>query len=186
MIDVITLTDGGQGPLEVARRISDFVGASRESLELALYDLRLHDETADVVRSALVAAHERGVNVRLLYNLDRVDRVPVPPPPKTEPGLVESLPFATAAVPGWPDLMHHKFVVRDRTAVWSGSTNWTDDSWTREENVIVVIESTGVAIRFQEDFAQLWKKREVAASGRVPTDPIRVGDAHVRTWFSPK
>jgi phosphatidylserine/phosphatidylglycerophosphate/cardiolipin synthase-like enzyme len=82
--------------------------------------------------------------------------------------------------------MHHKYVVRDRDAVWSGSTNWTDDSWTREENIIVVVESTGIAIRFQEDFAQLWKKRTVAASGRVSTDPIRVGDAQVRTWFSPK
>ena len=83
-------------------------------------------------------------------------------------------------MPGWPDLMHHKYVVRDRDAVWSGSTNWTDDSWTREENVIVVVESTGVAIRFQEDFAQLWKKRKVEGSGRVASDPIRVGDAEVR------
>jgi len=127
------------------------------------------------------------VNVRLVYNLDREDRTPpIPPPPKTEPTLIESLPFETAAVPGWPDLMHHKYVVRDRDAVWSGSTNWTDDSWTREENVIVVVHSTGVAIRFQEDFAQLWKKRDVQASGKVATDPIRVGDAQVRTWFSPK
>ncbi len=118
----------------------------------------------------LVGAHERGVHVRLVYNVDEVvDRPPVPPPPKTEPDLVESLPFETAAVPGWPDLMHHKYVVRDRDAVWSGSTNWTDDSWTREENVIVVVESTGVAIRFQEDFAQLWKKRKVEGSGKVAT-----------------
>jgi phosphatidylserine/phosphatidylglycerophosphate/cardiolipin synthase-like enzyme len=125
--------------------------------------------------------------VRLVYNLDPEDeRPPVPPPPKTEPELVESLPFETAGVPGWPDLMHHKYVVRDRDAVWTGSANWTEDSWSREENVIVVVESSGVAIRFQEDFAQLWKKREVAASGRVPTDPIRVGDARVRTWFSPR
>jgi phosphatidylserine/phosphatidylglycerophosphate/cardiolipin synthase-like enzyme len=181
------LTDGGQTSLEVAGMIADFVAPAKESLELALYDLRLHDDTADVVRGALVGAHERGVNVRLVYNLDRdVERPPIPPPPKTEPSLVESLPFATAAVPGWPDLMHHKFVVRDRAAVWSGSTNWTDDAWTREENVIVIVESTGVAIRFQEDFAQLWKKRDVQASGRVPTEPIRVGDAEVRTWFSPK
>jgi len=181
------LTDGGQTSLEVAGMIADFVAPAKESLELALYDLRLHNETADVVRGALVGAHERGVNVRLVYNLDRdVERPPIPPPPKTEPSLVESLPFATAAVPGWPDLMHHKFVVRDRAAVWSGSTNWTDDAWTREENVIVIVESTGVAIRFQEDFAQLWKKRDVQASGRVPTEPIRVGDAEVRTWFSPK
>ena len=187
MIDVRTLTDGGQQSLEVARWIADFVTPARETLELALYDVRLHDDTADLVRAALVGAHERGVHVRLLYNLDPDEqRVPVPPPPKTEPDLIESLPFETAGVPGWPDLMHHKYVIRDRDAVWTGSTNWTDDSWTREENVIVVVESTGVAIRFQEDFAQLWKKREVSASGRVPPDPIRVGDAEVGTWFSPK
>ena len=187
LIQVHTLTDGGQTSLDVARLIADFVSAAQESLELALYDIRLHDDTADVVRDALVGAHERGVNVRLVYNLDRDDvRPPLPPPPKTEPTLIESLPFDTAAVPGWPDLMHHKYVVRDRDAVWSGSANWTDDSWTREENVIVVVESTGVAIRFQEDFSQLWKTRDVERSGKVPTDPIRVGDATVRTWFSPK
>src|SRR5258705_1334283 len=171
-IHVDTLTDGGQTSLDIARKIATFVGGARETLELALYDIRLDDETGDIVRAALVGAHERGVHVRLVYNVDEVDeRPPVPPPPKTEPDLVESLPFETAAVPGWPELMHHKYVVRDRDAVWSGSMNWTDDSWTREENVIVIVESTGIAIRFQEDFAQLWKKRTVAASGRVATEP---------------
>jgi phosphatidylserine/phosphatidylglycerophosphate/cardiolipin synthase-like enzyme len=187
VIEVHTLTDGGQTAVDVGRRIATFVDGAKQTLELALYDIRLHDETADIVRGALVGAHERGVNVRLLYNVDEVDeRPPIPPPPKTEPSLIESLPFATAPVPGWPDLMHHKYVVRDRDAVWAGSTNWTDDSWTREENVIVIVHSTGVAIRFQDDFAQLWKKRKVSASGKVATDPIRVGDAMVRTWFSPK
>jgi phosphatidylserine/phosphatidylglycerophosphate/cardiolipin synthase-like enzyme len=186
-IDVRALTDGGQTSLDVARLIADFVEPARETLELALYDIRLHDDTAEVVKGALVGAHERGIHVRLVYNLDEEDaRPPVPPPPKTEPDLVESLPFETAAVPGWPDLMHHKYVVRDRDAVWTGSTNWTDDSWTREENVIVTLESAGVAIRFQDDFAQLWKKRKVEPTGNVPTNPIEVGDASVRTWFSPK
>ena len=187
MIDIHTLTDGGQTSLEVARMIESFVTPARETLELALYDVRLHDDTAEVVRDALVGAHERGVNVRLLYNVDQEqERPPVPPPPKTEPDVIESLPFETVGIPGWPDLMHHKYVIRDRDAVWTGSTNWTDDSWTREENVIVVVESTGVAIRFQEDFAQLWKKREVAGSGRVPSDPISVHGAEVGTWFSPQ
>jgi phosphatidylserine/phosphatidylglycerophosphate/cardiolipin synthase-like enzyme len=187
VIEIHTLTDGGQTPLDIARLLEAFVRPARETLELALYDLRLHDDTADVVRGALVGAHERGVHVRLIYNVDREDRhPPIPPPPKTEPDLVESLPFETVGIPGWPDLMHHKYVVRDRDAVWTGSTNWTDDSWSREENVIAIVESRGVAIRFQDDFAQLWKKREVQPTGRVPTDPIDVGNAEVRTWFSPK
>jgi phosphatidylserine/phosphatidylglycerophosphate/cardiolipin synthase-like enzyme len=186
-IEVRTLTDGGQSAAEIARKIADFVAPASETLELALYDVHLQDDTGAIVRDALVEAHERGVHVRLIYNLERADRrPPVPPPPSTQPDLVESLPFETAAVPGWPDLMHHKYVVRDRDAVWTGSTNWTDDSWTREENVIVIVQSQGIAIRFQDDFAQLWQNRAVEPTGRVPTDPIRVGDTEVRTWFSPK
>jgi phosphatidylserine/phosphatidylglycerophosphate/cardiolipin synthase-like enzyme len=187
VIDARTLTDGGQTSLDIARLIAAYLGAARESLELALYDLRLHDETSDVVRAALVGAAERGVRVRLIYNLDKdEDRVPVPPPPKTEPELVERLPFPTAAVPGWPDLMHHKYVIRDRASVWTGSTNWTDDSWSREENVIVTVESQGLAARFAEDFEQLWTKRDVEKSGRVDSSAVDVDGVPVRPWFSPK
>jgi phosphatidylserine/phosphatidylglycerophosphate/cardiolipin synthase-like enzyme len=109
----------------------------------------------------------------------------VPPPPATDPGLIESLPFPTAGIPGIPDLMHHKYVVRDRAAVWSGSTNWTADSWTREENVIVTVESPELAARFGEDFEQLWTKRDVRRSGKVETAPLQVGGTTVRPWFCP-
>ena len=186
MIELHTLTDGGQSALDVAQRLAEFIAPAAQTLELALYDVRLHDDTAEAVRRALVGAHERGVDVRLVYNLDRPDRVPVPPPPKTEPELVESLPFATVSIKGWPDLMHHKFVIRDGAAVWTGSTNWTDDSWTREENVIAVVESTDVAARFHQDFDQLWTTRDVQRSGKVDSTPITVDGKAVRTWFSPK
>jgi phosphatidylserine/phosphatidylglycerophosphate/cardiolipin synthase-like enzyme len=186
LIEVQTLTDGGQSALDVARKLAGFLEPAAKTLELALYDVRLHDDTADGIRGALVGSHERGVDVRLIYNVDRPDRVPVPPPPKTEPELVESLPFATVGVQGWPDLMHHKFVVRDSTAVWTGSTNWTDDSWTREENVIATVESAPVAGRFRQDFEQLWKTRDVQRSGKVDSSPVMVDGKPVRAWFSPK
>jgi phosphatidylserine/phosphatidylglycerophosphate/cardiolipin synthase-like enzyme len=138
------------------------------------------------VRDALTGAAARGVEVRLAYNLDEDGHpVPVPPPPGTEPGLIESLPFPTAAIPGVPDLMHHKYVIRDKAAVWSGSTNWTVDSWTREENVIVTAESAELAARFGIDFDQLWVKRDVGRSGKVDTAPFDVEGAAVRAWFCP-
>jgi phosphatidylserine/phosphatidylglycerophosphate/cardiolipin synthase-like enzyme len=77
--------------------------------------------------------------------------------------------------------MHHKYVVRDSKAVWTGSTNWTDDSWSRQENVIVIVESAGVAADFRLDFEQLVCTESVASSGRV--EP-RWRDG-VRTWFTP-
>ena len=126
------------------------------------------------------------MNVRLAYNLDEDGHpVPVPPPPRTEPGLIESLPFPTAAIPGVPDLMHHKYVIRDGAALWSGSTNWTVDSWTREENVIVTAESPELAARYAEDFEQLWTRRDVAHSGKVDTAPFQIAGTAVRAWFCP-
>jgi phosphatidylserine/phosphatidylglycerophosphate/cardiolipin synthase-like enzyme len=137
------------------------------------------------VRDALTGASARGVAVRLAYNLDRDERVPIPAPPRTEPELVESLPFPTAAIPGSPDLMHHKYAVRDDESVWTGSTNWTADSWTREENLIVTVDSRELAGRYTTDFEQLWTKRDVEKSGKVDSGALEVDGASIRTWFCP-
>jgi phosphatidylserine/phosphatidylglycerophosphate/cardiolipin synthase-like enzyme len=126
------------------------------------------------------------VAVRLAYNLDDAPvRPPVPPPPRTDPTLIEALPFPTAAIPGTPDLMHHKYVIRDRAAVWTGSMNWTADSWTREENVVITLDSSELAARYTTDFEQLWTHREVRHSGKVDSAPLTIETATVRPWFCP-
>ena len=124
--------------------------------------------------------------MRLAYNFeDNGHPVPVPPPPRTQPSLIESLPFPTAGIPGVPDLMHHKYVIRDQAAVWTGSTNWTSDSWTREENVILTLQSAELAARYGIDFEQLWSHRDVGRSGKVDTAPFQVENRTVRAWFCP-
>jgi phosphatidylserine/phosphatidylglycerophosphate/cardiolipin synthase-like enzyme len=135
------------------------------------------------VKDALVGASQRGVAVRLAYNVDHGKKLP--PPPLTQPDLVESLPVPTRAIPGVPDLMHHKYVVRDGASLWSGSTNWTADSWTREENVIVTLDSPELCRAFTDDFEQLWSTRDVSKTGKVATDPVAVDGVQVRPWFCP-
>ena len=143
MIELHTLDPGAQEPLEVARRVAAFADAAERTLDLALYDVRLPDPAGSVVRQALEGAAERGVAVRLAYNLEQEEerQVPVPPPPETEPDLIESLKLPTLGIPGIPDLMHHKYAVRDGRSVWTGSTNWTNDAWSLQENVIATVES---------------------------------------------
>jgi phosphatidylserine/phosphatidylglycerophosphate/cardiolipin synthase-like enzyme len=166
--------------------LGDWVSAAQHSLEIAIYDIQLPDPVGAVLRDALTGAAARGVDVRLAYNFEEDGHPqPVPVPPKTQPELIESLPFPTAGIPGEPDLMHHKYMIRDDTHVWTGSTNWTLDSWTREENVIITIESPELAARYGIDFDQLWTRRDVRRSGRVDTATLQVGNTSMRPWFCP-
>ena len=61
--------------------------------------------------------------------------------------------------------MHHKYVVRDGEAVWTGSMNWTLDSWTREENVIATVDAPGGRRGVRADFEQIWRRRRVEDTG---------------------
>ena len=79
MIELRTYRDGGQTAEDVARQVAEFLGAAKRSLELALYDIRLVGEAAELGMGALVGAHERGVAVRLVDNVNHPGPVPVPP-----------------------------------------------------------------------------------------------------------
>lgn len=187
-IELRTLTDGGQTPAEIAREIATFIGAARTSLDLALYDVRFETDAGALVLATLLAAQQRGVLIRLAYNVDHPGPIPVPPPPETKPEAIEALPVPTRGIAGVPDLMHHKFVVRDATDVWSGSTNWTDDSWSRQENVIVrVLDAPGLARAFTLNLDELWERGKVGHTGRVQPRPVTVGSSiEVRAWFTPE
>jgi phosphatidylserine/phosphatidylglycerophosphate/cardiolipin synthase-like enzyme len=182
-VEVRTLTDGGQPAEDTADALASFINAADKTVEVAIYDLNLPDPVGAIVRDAFLAANNRGVAIRLAYNADHRKDTDVPPPPQTVPEFIEAFPFPTAAIPGVPDLMHHKYVVRDGAAVWTGSTNWTQDSWTREENVIVTVDSAALAQRYLEDFEQLWSSRNVSHSGKVDTSPVAPG---VAAWFCPR
>jgi phosphatidylserine/phosphatidylglycerophosphate/cardiolipin synthase-like enzyme len=185
-IAVHTLTDGGQAPLTIAQRLAAFVEEARKSLDIAIYDFKLGGEVAAVVAEAIRSAAARGVAVRFAYNVDHRRPIAVPPPPRIDADLVARLGVPSEAIPGVPDLMHHKYVVRDRGAVWTGSTNWTDDSWSREENLIVIVDSEALANSFELDFEQLWRSRTVAGSGDVDPESIEIGASNVRAWFCPE
>jgi phosphatidylserine/phosphatidylglycerophosphate/cardiolipin synthase-like enzyme len=185
VISCRTLTDGGQTPAEVGADVAAFVAAAEHSLDFALYDFNLGPDVEQIVVGAISAAHERGVAVRFAYNVDHPNPIPVPPPPECVPEDVETLPVPTRAVSGIPDLMHHKFCVRDRAAVLTGSTNWTSDSWTRQENVMLVVESSELAVAYGLAFDELWSGGPVKDAGRVEPRPVDVEGTQVRPWFCP-
>jgi phosphatidylserine/phosphatidylglycerophosphate/cardiolipin synthase-like enzyme len=184
-IRIRTLTDGGQRPLEIAQAVAEFLGGAQRSLDIAQYDFNLGSETKEVVAGALRDAASRGVAVRILYNVDVPSPIPVPAPPEPDVQLISSLGVPSKAIAGVPDLMHHKFVVRDGGSVWTGSMNWTDDSWSRQENVVVTVDSSELAHAFAIDFDELWRDGDVERSGFAEPRPVEVDGVRVRPWFTP-
>ena len=185
-ISIEFLTDGGQPAEQTAQRLLAFLDAARNTLDLAVYDAHFDDDTGKRLIAALDAAEARGVRVRAVYNDVHRHASPIPPPEGASLLALLAAAVPSEAIPGIPDLMHHKYVVRDGDTVWTGSTNWTGDAWTRMENVIVVVASSDVAAAYQADFDQLWAKRRVEHTGTFDDDAATLVDgATVRAVFSP-
>ncbi len=185
MIELRTYRQGGQTAADVAETIAEYLSGARRTLDLAHYDFHLAPETAEIVGGAITAAHERGVEVRIVYNVDHRNPIPVPPPPEPDATLILSLGVPHKAISGVPDLMHHKYVVRDGESVWTGSLNWTDDSFTVQENAVLAVDSTEVAAAFTEDFDQLWTRETVEQTGFVEPRTIGLDGTPARVWFTP-
>jgi phosphatidylserine/phosphatidylglycerophosphate/cardiolipin synthase-like enzyme len=169
--------------------VASYIDGATTSLDVAIYDLRLEQSPATALLDSFAAAVKRGVAVRLMFNQDHSLAIPVPPPPEIDWAFVDRLKAAgvqTKPVPGIPDLMHHKYAVRDGASVLTGSTNWTNDSWNREENVMFTVESAEVARDYEFDFQGLWDRPIVAVSGRVSSPWTALADGtRVRPYFCP-
>src|SRR5215210_3518163 len=114
VLDVRTLEEGAQTAESIAEALVGWIAPARTSLDLALYDVRLPGPVGDSVADALRGALGRGVRVRIAFNDDTPGPDPrpfEPPPPSTGPHRLEALGAEPKPIPGWRDLMHHKYVV---------------------------------------------------------------------------
>jgi phosphatidylserine/phosphatidylglycerophosphate/cardiolipin synthase-like enzyme len=176
---------GGDRPAaEVAGLLVDFIAGAQRSLDVAIYDFDAKEGEARRVAAALEAAASRGVAVRVAFNADYPHRPSSPRPPKTKPETIEGLSVPTRPVSSDGALMHHKFIVRDRTSVWTGSMNWTDDAFRLEENVLLKIGDERIAAEFTRNFEQLWSRGTVEGTGGIGAE-VSVAGATVKVSFSP-
>jgi phosphatidylserine/phosphatidylglycerophosphate/cardiolipin synthase-like enzyme len=184
-LEIDFLTDGGQQADAVVDRLVAFLDAATRSLEVAIYDFHAAAGTTARIAEALERSERRGVAVRVAFNVER-PRHTSPKPMQADPAQIDGLDVPTRAVRGDGTLMHHKYVVRDARTVWTGSTNWTDDSFSREENVIVRVEEPTIAAAFASNFEQMWTSGSVESSGGASEPAVLPDGTRVRAYFSPR
>lgn len=159
------LEDGMQTAADVAGRLVGFIAEATTTIDVAIYDFDARVGATARVADALEAAVARGVRIRVTFNQEREAEATHNPPMISDPEAIEGLDVPTRGVRDHGALMHHKYAVRDGAHVWTGSTNWTDDAFSREENVIVRVSSPDVARSYTRNFEQLWTKERIESSG---------------------
>jgi phosphatidylserine/phosphatidylglycerophosphate/cardiolipin synthase-like enzyme len=198
-IQVTFLEQGKQPPGQVAALLADFLRAARTSLHLAVYDFRLSPALAGPVVQALRDRAAAGVQVRIAYDAGkRVAPFPRagadPAPPGTADfvqgiGSGVEVKAITGGDPHLPKLMHHKYVIRDggtpTGAVWTGSANFTDDSWALQENNILRIDSPELCAFYETDFGELWDRGDIATTGSQDTGTVTVDGSSIGIGFAP-
>jgi phosphatidylserine/phosphatidylglycerophosphate/cardiolipin synthase-like enzyme len=206
-IDVMFLRDidhgGPAGQAEaVAGRLAEFAAAATHTLDVAIYDFRLSDALAATVVGAFTAAAARGVQVRIAYDAGKpaaADQA-VFAALQADPAPVGTAEWVTGHFAGAGvrlkaitapsgQLMHSKYVVRDaghrRAAVWTGSANWTDDAWRRQENNLLTIVSRPLAVGYRADFDQLWTAGRITDRGAGDAGTTTVGGIRLGWDFAP-
>ncbi len=130
------------------------------------------------IRDALIRAHERDIQVRVVTETDYV----------SNPEM-QALALAGIQVRGDErrPLMHNKFVVIDRAEVWTGSMNLTVNGAYRNNNNLLRIRSTQLADQYTEEFEEMLIEDRFGQLSwpDVPGIPIEVEGTEIEVLFSP-
>ena len=132
--------------MECVEAIQRFIQDARQTLDVCVFTV-----ADDRLTDTLLAAHRRGVRLRLLTDNDKVhDRG----------SDVEQL--HAAGVLTRTDCtdyhMHHKFALADGRAVLTGSYNWTRSAAAyNHENLLITHEPTIVG-QYAQEFERLWQE----------------------------
>ena len=184
-IEIDFLEDGAQPPAAAAGLIVDHIGGAERTVDAAIYDFHAREGASAAVADALEAALAREVDVRVAFNVERNPAPSAPRPMAGAPELIDGLEVPTRGVRDEGALMHHKYIVVDGARVLTGSTNWTDDAFSREENVIVRVDDARVASAFAANFDDLWRRGHLDRTGAQGETVALEHGVRVTPWFLP-
>ena len=126
-----------------------YINAAKTSIHIASFEFDLTP-----VAEALIAAHNRGVDVRWVTD-DESGLIA-----DEEPGHGQFAMLKNAGIEVRSDdrtaLMHNKFWIFDNQIVWTGSTNITVNGVFKQDNNTIVIQSPELAVIYEREFQEMW------------------------------
>ena len=151
------------------------INGAQSRVDIAIFELDLED-----VGNAILAARDRGVDVRLVTDTDNLE---------VDETLIRLKKEGIAIVDDKRNaLMHNKFMVVDQKAVWTGSWNFTPNGTFRNNNHSIYIQSPELAQNYTAEFEEMFVDKAFGPTSPVNTThpKIILGDTLIETCFAPE
>lgn len=161
----------------IEEQIIELINDAKVSIDGAFFEFNVQSVT-----DALIAAHERGVKVRLV--LDDEHTI------EDEESTFAQL--EAAGIPFLSDnrsaLMHHKFMIIDSSILWMGSMNFTENGIYRNNNNTLMFRSTRLVQNYQGEFDEMFVNGVFTTRDDKyqPNRQITVNDILIETYFAPE
>lgn len=126
-----------------ADQVIDWVGRANETVHVLIYSF-----TNDDIGDAIVTAHRRGVEIRVVFEKSQVSRY-------SEYWKLRSAGVRVRNDTN-PYLMHHKIAVIDGYIILAGSFNWSAAAEERNNENLMVLKSRYLATILEEEFERIW------------------------------
>ena len=166
-----TSPDLGNG---IENHLIDLINGAQSTIDAAMFEFNLQN-----VADALIAAHQRGVQVRVVYDDEHTE---------DDPQIEELI---DAGIPAVPDergaYMHNKFFVIDQSVVWTGSLNITVNGSYFNNNNVIVIRSARLAANYATEFEEMFNGEFGPSSpANTPSPVFSLDGIRIENYFAPE
>ncbi len=158
----------------IENNLIDKINAAQISIDLAVYEFDLEN-----VAQALIAADNRGVLVRVVYDNEFSD--PDPQMQELKQAGIQTIPDERSA------FMHNKFFVFDNRCVWTGSFNLSLNAAYRNNENALYFCSTEVAQNYTTEFEEMFAGQfGVTSPSDTPFPNFTISGFTVESYFAPE
>ena len=162
---------------EICKEILKNINSSKTTIDMAIYGY----SSTPKIEQALERAKQRGVKIRLIYDIDSKGENIYPDTSK----LVKLIPESVSDKNSYEvkNTMHNKFYIFDNKTVITGSANLSHtDMSGYNSNSIIVINSPQIVKYYTDEFNQMF-------SEKFHNDKISTGNkisGNIQVFFSPQ
>ncbi len=125
-----------------------WIGRANQSVHVLMYIFTLQN-----VAEALISAHDRGVEVKIVFDKSQGSSY-------SQQALLNAAGIEVRNDTNPNGIMHNKVAIIDNRIVITGSFNWTNSAENNNNENLIVIDSVDAASRYESEFQNIWSQSQ--------------------------